>query len=216
MKRILKYWELHDFCYTHGRVIPHTAYNSIDFRSFHCADRRHDDSETIVFSEMMPTCQATMGGILSMSGYVVEFAEDNKYLFCTESELEQLKKESEVAEAEYKQKLKEQEEARRASMPENPARPDGVAITRENMRIEYKIYHQCPIYKTQISRAKALGHLDPPFIMGDYSFKQLLCKDDCLFCHCPFYDMRLFMELRHNHRSDYDEWVMDHFKNFNR
>lgn len=128
---------------------------------------------------------------------------------------EQLRRAAAIIEAEEKGD-KAALEALKASAPENPARPKGVEITRANMRIEYKIYHQCPVYRININAARSLGYLTPPYILGDYSYKQLLCKDDCLFCHCPFYAQNLFDELRHNHRADYDEWVMEYFKSFKR
>lgn len=65
-----------------------------------------------------------------------------------------------------------------------------------------------------MSRAKAKGYLTPPYIFGDSSYTELLCKEDCIFCHCPFYARNLFDELRHNHRNDYDEWVIEYFKDF--
>lgn len=97
---------------------------------------------------------------------------------------------------------------------ENPARPKGLKITRDDMVIEYKAYERCTEYATRLKRARERGYLTPPYTWGDNSFTQMLCKEDCIFCHCPFYDRRLLEELRHNHRTDYDEWVMEHFKNF--
>lgn len=210
MKRIVNTWELRDFCYTHGRVIPHTNGITADFNSFHCADKRHDDSNTIVCSDGIGTCQATFGGILSMRGYVVEFANEDEYLFCTEAELEKLKEESKLVEIEEEKQKKEQE----ALKPENPARPRGLRITRADMVIEYKAYEKCLEYPQRLSTARYMGYLTPPYNMYDYSYKSMLCKDDCIFCHCPFYSLSNYEELRHNHRSDYDEWAMEHFKNF--
>jgi len=210
MKIIEKYWELPDFCYTHGRVIPHNAYNSKEFTSFHCADKRHDDSETIRCSEGIGVCEATFSGILSMHGYVVKFKDEEEYLFCTESELNKLKEESKKAEMEQERKREEE----KASLPENPARPRGLKISRSDMVIEYKAYEKCTEYPIKMQMARSLGYLTPPYYLGDYSFKQMLCKDDCIFCHCPFYADDLLEELRHNHRNDYDEWVMGYFKNF--
>ena len=94
MKRIVRIWDLHDFCYSHGRIIPHTVGGSIEFTRFHCADRSHDDSETIICSEEIGVCEASLSGILSMRGYVIEFADQDEYFFCTKSELEALKEES--------------------------------------------------------------------------------------------------------------------------
>ena len=97
---------------------------------------------------------------------------------------------------------------------ENPARPNGVKITRDCMVIEYQSYKTCTEYPVRMSIAKAKGYLTPPYIFGDSSYTELLCKEDCIFCHCPFYARNLFDELRHNHRTDYDEWVMEYFKDF--
>lgn len=210
MKRIVRTWELHDFCHSHGRVIPHTIEGSTEFTKFHCADRSHDDSETIICSDGIGICEATLYGILSMQGYVVEFAGQDEYLFCTESELEALKAESKLAEVEYRKK----EEERKAAAPENPARPHGLKISRSDMVIEYKAYEKCLDYPAKMHYALSRGWLTPPYFLGDYSYKTLLCKDDCIFCHCPFYALNLLDELRHNHRNDYDEWVLTFFKDF--
>ena len=83
MRRLLSISKLQDFCMCNGRVIPHLLHpysNNPDFRSFHCADKRHDDSETIDFSPKMETAQTTMVGILTMRGYVIEYSEGN-YIF---------------------------------------------------------------------------------------------------------------------------------------
>lgn len=209
MKRIVRTWELHDFCHSHGRIIPHTIGGSTEFTRFHCADRSHDDSETIICSDGIGVCEATLFGILSMRGYVVEFADQDEYLLCTESELESLKAESKLAEEEYRRK----EEERKAAAPENPARPRGLKISRSDMVIEYKAYEKCLDYPVKMQYARLRGWLTPPYYLGDYSYKSLLCKDDCIFCHCPFYATNLLDELRHNHRNDYDEWVLTFFKN---
>lgn len=210
MKRIVRTWELHDFCHSHGRIIPHTIGGSTEFTRFHCADRSHDDSETIICSDGIGVCEATLFGILSMRGYVVEFADQDEYLLCTESELESLKADSKLAEEEYRKK----EEERKAAAPENPARPRGLKISRSDMVIEYKAYEKCLDYPVKMQYARSRGWLTPPYYLGDYSYKSLLCKDDCIFCHCPFYATNLLDELRHNHRNDYDEWVLTVFKNF--
>lgn len=99
---------------------------------------------------------------------------------------------------------------------ENPARPRGLKITRADMVIEYQAYKKCTEYPVKMHAGRALGYLTPPYSWGDSSYVELLCKEDCIFCHCPFYDRSLLDELRHNHRSDYDEWVMEYFKNFHR
>ena len=210
MKRLVRTWDLHDFCYSHGRIIPHTVGGSIEFTRFHCADRSHDDSETIICSEGIGVCEASLSGILSMRGYVIEFADQEEYFFCTKSELETLKEESKLAEEEYRKN----EEERKTATPENPARPHGLKITRSDMVIEYKAYEKCLDYPTKMQYARSRGLLTPPYYLGDYSYKSLLCKDDCIFCHCPFYAQNLLDELRHNHNNDYDEWVLTFFKNF--
>lgn len=210
MKRIVRIWDLHDFCYSHGRIIPHTVGGSIEFTRFHCADRSHDDSETIICSEGIGVCEASLSGILSMRGYIIEFADQDEYFFCTKSELETLKEESKLAEEEYRKN----EEERKTATPENPARPHGLKITRSDMVIEYKAYEKCLDYPTKMQYARSRGLLTPPYYLGDYSYKSLLCKDDCIFCHCPFYAQNLLDELRHNHNNDYDEWVLTFFKNF--
>ena len=83
-----------------------------------------------------------------------------------------------------------------------------------NSYLEYQSYKTCTEYPVRMSIAKAKGYLTPPYIFGDSSYTELLCKEDCIFCHCPFYARNLFDELRHNHRTDYDEWVMEYFKDF--
>ena len=108
----------------------------------------------------------------------------------------------------------EYETNQRDNTSENPARPNGVKITRDCMVIEYQSYKTCTEYPVRMSIAKAKGYLTPPYIFGDSSYTELLCKEDCIFCHCPFYARNLFDELRHNHRTDYDEWVMEYFKDF--
>ena len=125
-QKILRYWDLRDFCGRYGRVTPHLS-GSSDFTSFHCEDRSHDASETIQCSEGIGVCEASFVGILSMRGYVVEFADQDDMLFCTEAELAKLQEDSKIVEA------KEREESARREMerPEHPAKPRGVKITRE-------------------------------------------------------------------------------------
>ena len=209
MKQISKYWKLTDFCASHGRVVPHTN-GGLVFSKFHCEDSRHDPSDTIVCSEGIGSCTASMVGILTMNGYVVEFVNEDDLLFCTSAELEKLKAKSEAANAQ------ENGTKEKPIQSENPARPKGLKITRADLVIEYKAYEKCLEYTGKMQQAKALGCLTPPFIMGDYSCKSLMCVEDCIFCHCPFYDFKLFEQLRHNHINDYDEWVMDYFKDFSR
>ncbi len=209
MSIISNYWELSSFCYTHGRVIPHTKGDSVDFTKFHCADKQHDDSENVICSEGIGTCKATLVGILSMKGIVVEFEDKDEYLLCTRSEFAELKKISD--EEKKKRNNRQKKELNEGST--NPARPAGVKITRDIMDISYKAYEQCTDYPVRMMVAKSRGYLTPPYFMGDNSYISLLCKEDCLFPSCPFYDRRLFDELRHNHRSDYHEWVLNYMKN---
>lgn len=90
MRKILKVWKIRDFCGTHGRVIPHTKKDSIEFDEFHCADSTHSDSETIICSKGIGSFQASLVGILTMYGNVVEFEGEKKYLLCTDEELRAL------------------------------------------------------------------------------------------------------------------------------
>lgn len=203
MRRLLRVTQLHDFCACNGRVIPHLmnpGSNNPDFRSFHCADRKHDDSETIDFSPKMKTAQATFVGILTMSGYVLEYSEGH-YIFCTEDEISQYQEEDRKVKEEEERTLKERE----SREPENPARPRGVTITRNMMDLSYKAYEKCTIYPVKIQSFKFSPQL---------CSATTICEDDCIFCTCPFYDNRLLSELRYNHWDDYDDWVMEHFKNF--
>jgi len=209
MSYIINIWELHDFCYSHGRVIPHYYDNEGHFTKFHCADRRHDDSETIICSDGQGVQIGTMVGILTMKGYVVEFNDKDQYLFCTKDELELLKEESEREKALIEQQRKEAE----ANAPEHPARPRGVKISAEVQDRRFQSYYACPDFKSKIDYARARGLLTPPYALGDYSFRELLCKEDCIFPNCPFYELRLLSELRHNHREDYDTWVIEFTKN---
>lgn len=210
MSIIRNYWELHDFCYSHGRVIPHTNGVSVDFTSFHCTDKQHDDSETVICSEGTGVCHATMVGILTMSGIVVEFEDKDEYLLCTKSEFNDLKV---ISNKEIAERKTREEECSEAGIT-NPARPKGVKITREIMDISYRAYHKCTDYPFRMMAARARGYLTPPYIWGDNSHYELICKDDCLFPSCPFYSIRLLDELRHNHRDDYDDWVLTFMRDF--
>lgn len=208
MSIILNYWNLHDFCYTHGRVIPHCYDNEGHFTEFHCADKRHDDSETIICSEGQGVQISTFVGILSMRGYVIEFNDKEEYLFCTESEFDELKEQSEKEKKEKELELEKQEDLK----PENPARPCGLQIVASIQDRRYKAYYKCTDFQVKLFDAKISGDLTPPYILDDYSFSRHICKDDCLFPNCPFYELRLLSELRHNHRDDYDSWVIDFTK----
>lgn len=106
----------------------------------------------------METAQATMVGILTMRGYVIEYSKGN-YIFCTEEELEYYKEQDKKAQFEYETK-------QRDNTSENPARPNGVKITRDCMVIEYQSYKACTEYPVRMSIAKAKGYLTPPYIFG--------------------------------------------------
>jgi hypothetical protein len=121
-----------------------------------------------------------------------------------------LKEKSDKERAEQKANNKEEINIRNS----NPARPEGVKITRDIMDISYKVYTKCTEYPVRLMAARSRGYLTPPYEWGDNTYTELLCKEDCLFPSCPFYDRRLFDELRHNHRSDYDEWILTYMKNF--
>lgn len=210
MSIIRNHWKLHDFCATHGRVIPHNNGDSADFTVFHCADRSHDNSENIRCSAGIGICQATLVGILTMSGIVVEFEDQREYLFCTEAEFEELKN---ISKRE-KDAIQEREVPCPNAQSVNPARPNGIKITRDIQDISRCAYAKCLDYPVKLMAARSRGYLTPPYIWGDNSFTELICKDDCMFPSCPFYDRRLFEELRHNHRLDYDDWVLTYMKNF--
>ena len=204
MSIIVNTWLLRDFCLTHGRVIPHDMDKEGHFTEFHCADKRHDDSETIICSDEQGVQLGTLAGILSMQGHIVEFNDKKEYLFCTESELNKLKRQSE----------KEQEEMKESETKQShPARPQGIKITAEKQDRRFKSYHICPDYKVKIHYARTVGYLTPPYSLGDYSYQELVCKDDCIFPNCPFYDLMHLDELRYNHRADYDTWVVQFSKN---
>lgn len=207
MSIIKNHWELHDFCHEYGRIIPHTIGSSTDFKVFHCS---RNDSEIIRCSEGVGICQATLIGVLTMSGIVVQFEDKDEYLLCTESEFSDLKS---VSDKEKELCRREEEKCPNANST-NPARPAGVKITRDIMDISFMAYSKCTEYPIRKMAAKSRGYLTPPYYWGDNSYTELICKEDCLFPSCPFYDRRLFDELRHNHRNDYDEWVLTYMENF--
>lgn len=199
MSYIINIWEIHDFCASHGRVIPHYSDSQGHFTKFHCADRSHDASDIIICSEGQGVQVGTMFGILSMRGYIIEYNDKNEYLFCTEKEMEALKQESEIEKARIKQKRKEAEESR----PENPARPRGVKITKEVMDISYKAYEKCTIYPVKL---KCLT-FSPVMAATERE-----CEDDCIFPTCPFYSKVNLDWKRHQHSDDYDEFIAEHAK----
>ena len=198
MKKIISYWDLHDFCRNYGRVTPHLNGRGTEFTSFHCEDRSHDPSETINCSEGIGSCYATMVGILTMRGYIVEFSGEDDLLFCTADELEKLKEESSIVE-------KEEDENSERNSPEHPARPKGIKITREIQVTTYKAYEQCQDYKSKRSTL----FFNNLTLQSRYSS---VCKEDCIFPTCPFYSKWAVDSLAYQHRDDYDEWIVEAYK----
>lgn len=94
----------------------------------------------------------------------------------------------------------------------HPARPDNIPITKDNQRIYYKAYHKCPDYHSKMQLYvgdKEIGN-DP------FASKAALCKQDCLFPTCPFYDFWTVNNRFNptcNHIEDYDEWIVLGYKN---
>lgn len=165
MKRIVRYWKIKDFCHDFGKVVPHLKGSSQLFTEFHCTRRSHGDTENIICSEGQKECEATLIGILLLSGYVVQFANQDDLLFCTSEELEKLKEESKMAEEEYQRKKAEEDkikELEQSKLPENPARPRELHITRDDMQIEYKAYCKCFDYPVKMNIAHSYGYLTPP------------------------------------------------------
>jgi hypothetical protein len=204
MKKILRFWELRDFCGMYGRVTPHLT-EANKFTSFHCEDRCHDASETIHCSEGIGVCEYTLFGILSMRGYVVQFASQDDMLLCTEEELKKLQEESKAVEE------REREEAAKKELgrPENPARPRGVKITREIQNTEYKAYAICPNYKVKHNQF----HFSPITRPRGYDIYNYVCTEDCLFPTCPFYSKWAVANYANNHFADYDDWIVEAYKN---
>lgn len=93
----------------------------------------------------------------------------------------------------------------------NKARPAGIPITKENQRTYYKAYYRCfdYHYKMKIYKKDRMIGKDP------FASKAALCKEDCLFPTCPFYDFWA-VNNRFNptceHKSDYDVWVVKGYK----
>lgn len=155
MSRIIRCWDLRDFCYSHGRIIPHTKGNSDEFTSFHCADKSHDDSETVYCSEGIGICHATMVGILTMSGTVVEFDDKEGYYLFTKSEVYEIQRQEKIDEAVEEietttGKVVEKKEG-------HPAKPAGVKITPSIQDISYKSYCRCPDYHDNMLIAQSAG-----------------------------------------------------------
>lgn len=97
MSTIVNIWLLKDFCATHGRVVPHYTDEKGHFTEFHCTDMQNNDSETIICSEEQSSQINYLEAITEvplMSGYVVEFDDNENYLFCTKTELNAIKQQS--------------------------------------------------------------------------------------------------------------------------
>lgn len=110
----------------------------------------------------------------------------------------------------YKLKMLMEELKRRggSSVADHPARPTNVKITRENQIKTYKIYEKCPDYRKKIG-----PFLSDPYIYGNpFARQSTLCKDDCLFPTCPFYDMWSNTNRAVHHMEDYDEWVVQGYE----
>lgn len=114
MSTIVNIWLLKDFCATHGRVVPHYTDEKGHFTEFHCTDMQNNDSETIICSEEQSSqinYLEAIAGVPLMSGYVVEFDDNEKYLFCTKNELNTIKQQSNytcTSNKDTKEKLKEE------------------------------------------------------------------------------------------------------------
>ena len=199
MSYIINIWDLHDFCATHGRIFPHYDDNEGHFTKFHCADKMHDDSDIVICSEGQGVQTGNFLGLLTMHGYVVEFNDKSEYLFCTSSELENLKQQSKIEKEKYEKNKRNIDE-----QSEHPAKPKGIKISAEMQDRRFQSYCICPDYKRKIHQVNIM-----PGLNNNY----LLCEDDCIFPNCPFYQKMLLLEYTHNHMHDYDTWVVEFNKN---
>lgn len=91
-----------------------------------------------------------------------------------------------------------------------------MAITKEMQDASYRAYDKCHFFANKIRYGLAKGYFTKPYIYGDHSYQELICKDDCLYPTCPFYWIGNLDELRHNHLDDYDEWVVEHYQALSR
>ena len=204
MKKIVAIWEISDFCSSYGRIIPHFKGNSYTFSEFHCS---HLEDVTIVCSESNKNTKISY--IISMSGYVVKFLNEDNYLFCTSEELENLKKESELVEEKATKETNEissEEVDKEIAKTHNPARPYGVAITKEIQVTSHNAYSACTEYPSQLYYFHHLLQMR----MLDFNMGVYVCKEDCLFPKCPFYSIRNVFGLA-NHPEDYDDWIDGHY-----
>ena len=117
----------------------------------------------------------------------------------------------------HKLQLLREERSRRNSTSNNehpaqhPARPTGVKITRENQIKTYQAYIKCPDFLKKIPTINNPVYrrelANRPFAMHD-----MLCKEDCIFPTCPFYDGWSIINRVVNHPDDYDEWVVQGYE----
>ena len=75
-----------------------------------------------------------------------------------------------------------------------------------------RAYDKCFIFANKVKYGIAKGYFTKPYLLGDESYRELICKDDCLYPTCPFYQLGNLIELRHNHQDDYDEWVFENYQ----
>ena len=146
-----------------------------------------------------------MSYIIAASGYVVKFLNENNYLFCSSEELERLKTESELVEE--KEVVNNEEVNNELLKNQNPARPHGVAITKEIQVTSHMAYSACTQYPSQISYFREILRMH----MLDFNTGVYVCKEDCLFPKCPFYSIRNVFGLI-NHPQNYDDWIDDEYE----
>lgn len=113
----------------------------------------------------------------------------------------------------YKLRLLKEERNRRglSSVKEHPARPAGVKITREMQVKTHNAYISCPDFLSKIPT------INNPVYRRELSSRPdklvgMLCKEDCLFPTCPFYDSWSIANRVIYHPDDYDEWVVQGYK----
>ena len=89
----------------------------------------------------------------------------------------------------------------------HPARPAGVKLTREMQIKTFQAYFKCPDYMEKIPTVN-----NPVYrreiAENPFARNSILCKEDCLFPTCPFYDSWSIMNRCKFHQNDYDEWVV--------
>lgn len=113
----------------------------------------------------------------------------------------------------HKLQLLREERARRkkSSANDHPAHPSGVKITREMQIKTYQAYIKCPDFLEKIPTINNPVYrrelANKSFAMHD-----MLCKEDCIFPTCPFYDGWSIVNRIINHPDDYDEWVVQGYE----